>query len=159
MQWADLPLLFKFWSMTPKSSRGLHDVAALIKYGLLEDQGSGAARQVRLTETARLIIGDRRPGSLDRQRLIREAALKPSIHQEMWESLSSDVEWPSDDSIHYDLTMKKRFTPSGAKEFMREFKATIEFAGLRGGIIEASDDERDTPPPSPAKQPDKNTPI
>ena len=56
-----------------KSGSGLGAViiAALKKFGLIVDEGSGNRRKVRLSEEALKIIADERPDSPDRLRLVQ----------------------------------------------------------------------------------------
>lgn len=116
------------WGYSPRSGAGLVQVAALMKYGLLEDEGSGASRRARVTDFAQRIIRDTREVSPDRSRLIREAALKPSIHRELWEKFGASL--PSDSNLLHTLVFEYGFTDQGAAEFLKVFKATITFAGL-----------------------------
>src|SRR5207244_2704806 len=90
-------------------------LAALKKYGLITDDGSGANRRARLTDTALTILLDD-VGSSTRQAVIREAALKPAIHQEVWSKYAGSL--PSDQSLRMWLIRDKAFTPSGADEFI-----------------------------------------
>src|SRR5690606_17547047 len=73
------------WGYGPKSSGGIQTVAALKHFGLLEDSGSGQDRRVKLTDLANRILLDQRPNSIERQELIKRAALNPKMHQELWE--------------------------------------------------------------------------
>src|SRR4051794_41034670 len=72
--------ILKDWGYRPRSGAGLVTVAALLKFGLLEDEGSGPNRKAKITEFAQRIIRDNREESPDRERLLREAALRPQIH-------------------------------------------------------------------------------
>src|SRR5690606_39686636 len=53
--------------------------------GLLEDSGTGKDRKIKLSDLARRIIRDKREGSAERVKAIREAALSPSIYAKLWE--------------------------------------------------------------------------
>jgi hypothetical protein len=98
--------------------------AALKKYGLLEDEGSGAERIGRLTDLAVEILHP----NPNREEAIRRAALMPPIHREWWDKYGADL--PPVDSLHWEYVVKGRFTDSGLKEFMRVFRETVAFANL-----------------------------
>jgi hypothetical protein len=120
--------ILKHWGYSPNSGAGMVIVAALIKYGLLEDEGSGAARKAKVTEVAQRIIRDTREESPERDRLLRDAALRPEIHARLWERFGASL--PSDSNLHHTLIFEFHFTDNGATEFIRQFKETIAFAQL-----------------------------
>jgi hypothetical protein len=126
--WVPIDAVLKDWDYSPKSGLGLVVVAALKKFGLLEEQGAGDAREVRLTELARTILLDTREQSPERVKAIREAALLPPIHAELW--AECDGQLPSDDNLSYQLRVRKSFTDTAAKAFIRQFRDTLAFAGL-----------------------------
>lgn len=113
---------------SPGSGQGGVVLAALKKFGLVDDTGSGNARAVRLTEIALRIILDERPESPERLSAIQAAALTPPIHAELWQQYGPSL--PSDETLLFRLQTEKGFTKGGAIEFLREFKDTIEFARL-----------------------------
>lgn len=98
--------------------------AALKKYGLLEDEGSGAERMGRLTDLAVEILHP----NPNQQDAIRRAALMPPIHREWWEKYGSNM--PPDDSLRWEYVVKGPFTENGFKDFLRVFRDTIAFARL-----------------------------
>ena len=51
-----------------------------------------------------------------REKAIREAALAPTIHQELWEEYNGNI--PSDATLRIELR-KKKFTESAIEEFIR----------------------------------------
>lgn len=118
---------FEHWGYKPKSSGGLTALAALKKFGLIEDEGSGENRRIKLSQLALDIIWDERESSPDREKAIREAALAPTIHQELWEEYNGNI--PSDATLRIELR-KKKFTESAIEEFIREFDQTLSFAKL-----------------------------
>src|SRR6266404_6269996 len=75
----------KAWGVGVKTGPGIQTVAALGHFGLFEFQGSGETREARLTEAALNILLDKQPISPERDELIRRAALKPAIHNELWQ--------------------------------------------------------------------------
>jgi hypothetical protein len=112
------------WGYKPRTGPGLVSIAALRKFGLLEEvEGRGA----RLTEFA-LSILLHEEGSPERRQWIREAALLPQVHQELWKQFEGRL--PSDQNLRRTLVLQRGFTDSGAHQFIRQFKSTIAFAGL-----------------------------
>ncbi len=125
---APINTIIQHWGYSPNSGAGLVIVAALLKYGLLEDEGSGPARKAKITEFAQRIIRDTREESPEREQLLREAALRPEIHRKLWDRFGGSL--PSDSNLHHTLIFEYHFTDNGATEFIKQFKETIAFAQL-----------------------------
>ncbi len=123
------------WGYSAKSSGGAITFGALKRFGLLEDAGEG---KVRLTPRAQGILLAEREGRTDHV-AIREAALQPSLHRELWDEYGSNP--VSRESMKYKLMTEKGFTANGAEEFLAEYKRTVAFAGL------LSDDPGTVSPP------------
>jgi len=141
---APLPAVLAHWGYARQSGGGLVAVAALKKFGLIEDKGSGENRSIRLSPLALQIIRDDRPESRERSEALRKAALTPAIHRELWSEFDGTL--PSDETLRYNLTMRKGFTDLGAKEFVRQFRSTVAFAklpesGMLSGETEDKPDE------------------
>lgn len=128
--WAPIPALLQAWGYSSKSSNGALTVAALKRYGLIEDRGSSEAREGRLTAFARAILLDEREDSPERLKRLQEAALKPKINREIWDKYEGSL--PSDVTLKYHLTVERGFSPGGAEDYLRQFRRTIEFARLTG---------------------------
>jgi hypothetical protein len=128
MNSASISVILSHWGYDVKSGAGLVILAALIKFGLLADEGSGDKRKARLTELARRIMLDERPTSPERDALIKEAALTPTIHKDLWNQYKGIL--PSDENLRHELRLEKAFSDYGANEFIEEFKGTIAFAKL-----------------------------
>jgi hypothetical protein len=122
-------VILEDWGYKPGSGGGLVTLAALKKFGLLEDEGARGTRRARLTDLAIRIIHAPTPG--EEQRLIREAALTPSLHAELWKKYDGSL--PSDKTIKNDLVVERHFTPRGVREFIPQFRETMRFAGLSSG--------------------------
>lgn len=101
-------------------------VAALKKFGLLVEEGANQDRRVRVTDVAVVIINH--PSTIARAEAIQAAALTPAIHREMWDLYGKDL--PSDANIEWMLTKERGFTDTGASEFVKQYRQTIDFAGL-----------------------------
>ncbi len=116
------------WGYKPKSGQGLVTLSALIKFGLMTDSGSGENRKARLTDLAVKILLDNRPDSAERIALIKEAALAPSIHKELWDKYQGSL--PSDLNLCYYLRSEKGFQDNAADELVKEFRKTLDYAKI-----------------------------
>jgi hypothetical protein len=114
---------------SPKSGPGSSVLGALLRFGLVEARGRGDNRMVRVTEIGRRIVLGRED-SPERRRLLKEAALSPPIHQDLWERYGSNT--PSDSLMMDYLLIERRFTSAAAQELLKEYKATLAFADLVG---------------------------
>jgi hypothetical protein len=125
---AHMDAILHHWGYAPKSGGGRVAFAALKKFGLLIEEGSGARRRGRLSDLGLRIIQDERPNSAERYRAIQQAALMPPIHRELWEEYQGSL--PSDENLRFMLLNERAFTEAGANDFIEQFRATIAFAGL-----------------------------
>jgi hypothetical protein len=152
-----LSVAAEHWGYSPTSSAVLLSIATLKKFGLLEEVGGGASRQVRLTDLAlHLLLSSE--GSADREQAVKVAAMRPALHAELWEQYGEDL--PSDPNLKKILIMEKGFGDGPANDVIREYKETISFAkvkresnmGRREGDVQASSeaDRMLTPSNSPA---------
>jgi hypothetical protein len=114
------------WSYSSLNGAALGAIAALKKYGLLDDEGSGNQRKAKLSQLAEVILVH--PDDAVRRTAIAEAALRPSVHRELWEKYHDQL--PSDSSLRWELTHDRGFTETGAAEFIPVYRATISFAQL-----------------------------
>ncbi|MGD9688428.1 MAG: hypothetical protein AB7K52_04325 [Phycisphaerales bacterium] len=112
------------------SSSGMQAIASLAYFGLLEIAGSGDKRQAKVTAEGAKIIGNHS----DRLRLLREAALKPAIHQELWEKFYDAANGLAPDaSINQYLRWDREdgtFNPESVESFIEQFKGSVGFANL-----------------------------
>src|SRR5207244_4315932 len=67
----------KAWGYTEKGSGGIQTIAALAAFGLLDDEGSGDTRKLRLSPLAITILKDKRPGAAESA--LKQAAIKPKV--------------------------------------------------------------------------------
>lgn len=125
---APVDAVLAHWGYRPKTGPGLRILSALKQFGLLNDVASGASRRVRLTDLAYKIIVDDRPESPERDGAIRECALNPRIHQQLWDKHEGRL--PSDQTLRYELRTERGFTESAATEIVKKFRSTIDFARL-----------------------------
>ena len=129
-----------------KASNFTLTIAALKKYGLLLDEGSSEGRRVKLTETAIQILADTREISADREKTIRQVALLPKAHRELWQQFGSDA--PDDETLEVYLKLEKGYTEDAARSVVRVYRRTILYAGLHQqgilGDVAAEDVEMDS---------------
>ncbi|MDA9435190.1 hypothetical protein [Bradyrhizobium sp. CCBAU 51627] len=116
------------WGYGEKSSGGIQTAAALKHFGLIDDSGSGKERRIKLSELALRILLDQRPDSQERKQLVQRAALLPKMHQELWERWGRDL--PVDAELRHYLLLDRGFNENGAEDLIKEYKATISYAGL-----------------------------
>ncbi len=116
------------WGYKEESSTGYSCVAALKKFGLVDHEGMGETRQMRLSELALRILLDADPQSAERRAALREAALGPRVHAELWERYGNDL--PSDQSLKRFLVLERSFNEASVDELLAEYKATMAYAGL-----------------------------
>lgn len=149
-----LPVLADAWDLSPQSGGLLKSAAALIQYGLLSDQGSGDGRKFQLTDTARRIIGDADPQSEKRAQLIKEAALLPSIHRELWEKFGFPAHL-SDALLKNYLVFDRQdsgesaYSAQAADEVILNYREAIVFSGLQGSSPSTPDEVSENDVSSP----------
>lgn len=100
------------WNYSPSSSGLLQTIAALKSYGLMEDDGSGETRKVRLTDLAFRILLDQRPDSVEREQFKRQAALRPNIAAEIKEKWPTGL--PSGPTLSHFLVLERGFNQQTA---------------------------------------------
>jgi hypothetical protein len=135
------------WGYEEKSSGGLQTIAALISFGLMKDEGTGAKRKLQLTQDAVRLLLDERPDSVEKAELIKQLALTPKIHRELWSRWGSAL--PSEQQVRYTLTAEWEppFNENTVDVFIKEYKDTIAFAKLMesdklSSEVQDSDGER-----------------
>ncbi len=120
------------WNMSPTSSGPVVTAAALRQYGLLDDDGSGEARKVRVTHDALRIILDKTPASPTRMEALRRAFLGPKIFSELWLRWKADL--PSEQTMINYLVLERKlnnlapFSEQSASELLANYRASLPFA-------------------------------
>jgi len=137
---ANVSVVAKHWKLSPKSSGALIAFAALSAFGLVESSGNGDQRTLKLSELALRILLDERAESTDRDSAIKRAALRPKIHQQLWEKWGSNL--PSDENFKHALVFDWKFNENAVSEFITQYKSTISFAGLSDSdVVSAAEDD------------------
>lgn len=133
---AAVNVAMQHWGYKEDSSTGYSCVAALKKFGLVDHEGMGDTRQVKLSGLALTILLDKDPDSDERREALRTAALGPRIHTELWERYGTEL--PSDQSLKRYLVQERGFNEAAVDELLDEYKQTMTFAGLNVGTGSAA---------------------
>jgi hypothetical protein len=122
------------------SNRGWRALSTLVSFGLLDEEGLKENRLLWLSDLGKEIVFFGNKESKEAKQAIRQAALKPAIHLELWELWLKDGQGlPSDETMRRYLIKEKAFNPQAVDSFIQEFKATLTFAGLiKDGKITSS---------------------
>lgn len=120
---SSLPEIWGYRSLNGPASL---TISALKKFGLVDEEGAKSERRITVTDSAVHILNH--PSSDARTEAIRDAALLPPVHRELWDAYGASL--PSDANLEWRLTRERGFTETGAKEFIREWRETMEFANL-----------------------------
>lgn len=147
---AAVPTAAKAWDTGVKSSATLQSIGALIQYGLLDDDGSGDARKVRLTPLALKIVMDKRLLSRERETALKEAALKPTTFAELFGQFGAANDIDESLLVH-SLTAERQqsgrapYSEQSANEVIRVFRETIKFAGIDDSDMKIEEAEEAAP--------------
>lgn len=114
-------VVVKAWGYNSLSGPSKKRLSALRHYGLIEQSGEGA----QITERALKIIVSPKD-SQDRIRALQDAALEPTVFQE----IHSKYPEASDDTLFTYLVIEKRFTEDAARRVIKSYRANIGFAKL-----------------------------
>jgi len=116
------------WGYKPTSSGALLTAAALKSFGLLDEIESTSGRTFQISALGRKIVADKRPNSTERADAIKDAALKPKIHADLWRKYNGRL--PSDVELNYRLEVDWDFNINSIPSFIKELRDTISFAKL-----------------------------
>lgn len=125
----------KIWGYKSKTGFAGRTLAAILKYGLIEElEASGDHRKVKISDLGRKILYLKPDNSPERIGAIKEAALKPKIHTELYEQWEAQL--PSDEVLSNYLTLERDFNPNAVHKLVSVWKETYEFANLgKAGTI------------------------
>lgn len=135
---APLDSIAAYWGYDPKSSKAMSEAAAMIKYGILSDEGIGSNRTIKLTDAGIKLSYNPDKDSADYLTGLKKTALLPAIHQELWERYQGNL--PDDAVIKRYLVVDKKFNEQYVDEFISQFRRTIEFAKLGIGDSVVADE-------------------
>lgn len=113
---APISAALNHWGYSEKSGNGKIAVAALKAYGLLDDQGSGNQRLVKLTETALDIIRDEREVSPSRDALLDHCARQPKLIAGLLEEYPEGL--PSPATLRHYL-LRKEYNPNSVTSIIK----------------------------------------
>ena len=99
-------------------------VAALKRFGLLSETNGRLVPTQRTIEILNLPEADPR-----RANALREAALSPTIYSEIFESHKT-TGLPADDVLEAELVTYRGFNPKAVSGFVKDFKDSLDFAGI-----------------------------
>jgi hypothetical protein len=113
-----------------ESSAGMQAVAALRAFGMMVDSGSGKDRKLTITDLGMKLA----LGHPTRPELLKQAALFPKVHREIWTRFYTPQHGLApDDVIRPYLTIDRpegKFNPESVAPFLSQFKRTIHIANL-----------------------------
>jgi hypothetical protein len=140
---APLDLINETWGLKRGGTTGPLYLAALKRYGLVNEIESANQKQFKVTSSAMKILLS--PVETDEVRsLKKEAALNPKIFNEIWTHYGGIL--PSDSVLQYYLLVDKSFNRDAVGNFTRIFRDTIAYANLSPGDKSAEESGPEPPP-------------
>jgi len=118
--------------LSASGSTGMRALSALIQFGLLDEFGSGDAREVQFTADAKKILLDERDVSPDRDAVVRALASKPVVYADLLNKWGTSL--PSDAEVKFWLVGDKGFNRDIVGDVIASFKDTVAFAKLDSGV-------------------------
>ena len=91
--------------------------------------GKGADRKIEVTDSGERIVRN----APDHEDLVRKAALRPSLHAELWKDFAPDGELAHDDVIKQYLVWDReeaKFNEVSVGPFISRFRQVVEYAKL-----------------------------
>ncbi len=133
----------ELWGYKAKnSSIGDQCVAAAKSFGLIEIEGKGELRKVRISNRGHRI----HMKAPDYENLLKKTALSPAIYSEIWEHFQGDL--PNDELLKNYLLWEHspRFNEKYVDRFIALFRESISFSNLTSGdIMEGEETENNKP--------------
>lgn len=125
---APIEALASHWGLNAKSSSTQLVLSALKKFGLLQELVQGKDRLFKLSDAALNILLHEQADSPERIALLKQCALRPKIHADLWKEFNGDL--PSDATLRRKLIIEREFNANIVDDFIKEFRDTITFANL-----------------------------
>jgi hypothetical protein len=117
-------------------------LAALKKFGLVADCGGRIVPTQRALEILNLAETDPR-----RSKALKDACLNPSIYREV--ATQNPKGLPSDDALESEFVTYRNFNPNAVKDFVKDFRESLEFAGISDlEVLELTTEVEVPPEPS-----------
>lgn len=129
----------KHWGYKSEATGGSKVVAALRAYGFAETEGKRERRKIKLSDSGRRAVLGKRMKGKDFRKILQEAALRPSLHAELWDKWGAEL--PSDDAMSYYLVTDRRFNERFVADFIGKYRHTLEYSGLTEGVTATVEDE------------------
>lgn len=150
---------FELWVLKPNSSSGQQCIGALKAYGLIDVEGEGDARKIRVSDVAHKIVANH----ADRAKLLQQVALRPAIHSELWTKFKTPEGLPPDEILRQYLVFDREegvFNEDSVGSFISSFRETLAFAQLNDAdmMVEEENPSGDNPMhdvPNPTTPPEK----
>lgn len=124
-----IQVIHQKWQYKPFSSNAYQTASALKAYGLLDTKGEGKNRTAKLSEKAQKILG----GHPDREKLIQDAALSPTVYKEIWEKYQAE-RLPTDEVLATYLQWERKFNPNYINSLIADFRNTLDFAKITATV-------------------------
>lgn len=137
------------WGYSHKSSNGQRTIAAVGHFGAIEEKGAGKERAIRLSELGKRIALGHAEQTADYWEAVRQAALAPKIYKLLWDKWGGRL--PSDAVIKHHLLLNMEFNPRAVDSFIKDFRATLQFANITPDDV--SSDEDHSPSGAESSQP------
>jgi hypothetical protein len=143
---------YKLWDIGSQSSGARGTMAALNHFGLVDYDGRGEVRKVKVSDLGLKIALDKVPGSPERAQALQLAALTPGIHSDLYQRYQHML--PADVVLATYLTRDRGYNASAVDALIDEYKDTLAFAGLdkpEAKNDSVASDPLDPLPPAPVK--------
>jgi hypothetical protein len=106
--------------------------SALKSFGLVVEDND----RIKLSQRGIDIVA-RTPDDSKRKQALKDAALSPTIYRDLVKEYPGGL--PSDTTLQSELIAGRRFNPKSVNDFIVDFKATLEFAGISPStVVESS---------------------
>jgi hypothetical protein len=125
---------------SPTSSTANRVLASMFSFGLLDSRGAKDDKFVHISKLAQGILLEN-DGSPRRFELLKQAAIKDSSMQEIWEKWGATL--PSEDKIKKVLQLEMDYSPEGSKRFASVIVETYAFSQLSRVGMESEEEEQD----------------
>lgn len=130
-----MPLAFAAWDYSPKSSGGFQTIGALLTYGLIDDEGSGDERAVRLTANARRYFQSEIEA--DQAALREQFAKSPKLFAHLLDHWDGST--PPDNVARTYLKTEIGLNEQSARSALSIYKDNLEYVSSKGSAKDASE--------------------